>query len=165
MLAYFFKSSFQFLICAIALFCFSNDAYAQEVKSRNIVGIWHGFYKCAQGTTGLTLKINDQKDDNFSGFFNFYTFTKNDPYLKNPWVNDSCFSIKGKINSRNKILINPNSWITRPDGFEMVGLQGEIKLVDGSEEFEGNITRGAGCSTFWVLKSNLNFAVPKTCLK
>lgn len=113
---------------------------AAQAASR-IDGTWKGGYDCAQGTTQLTLTLKDSGNGDLTGDFQFRV---GEVY--------GSYRLKGVITSNGELKLNPTTWITRPEGYEMVGLAG--RAYDRSSEGKpdalyGDVTE-AGCGKFAV---------------
>ena len=104
-----------------------------------LVGTWRGSYVCLQGKTGLTLTIDSQSDENFSGYFHFY------PPKSNPVAREGCFSVNGRVDGSGRVTIDAESWITRPPGYVTVNLDG--KLTGAGRSMRGDVRGPDGMET------------------
>ena len=50
---------------------FWASRYPQS-QPKSMIGEWQGSYLCTQGTTALTLSIDKETGEAFSGYFHFY---------------------------------------------------------------------------------------------
>jgi hypothetical protein len=82
--------SFKYLLPLFtsALFISPLSCVSQD-RVPSLIGNWGGSYACAQGSTGLTLIIDNQMDTQISGYFYFY------PPQNNPQAKEGCYKIKG----------------------------------------------------------------------
>jgi hypothetical protein len=147
-------------ICLITLSC---SAHSQESKT-SLIGNWDGSYNCAQGITGLTLIIDSQAttsqiDNKITGFFHFY------PLKDNPEVKEGCYRIQGQLNALNQVKIEAEKWISRPAGYVMVDLEGNV--MSSNKAMNGNIIAppilGPTCTNFSISKKNTAPSIPQTC--
>jgi hypothetical protein len=118
-------------------------AHADD-KSPPLIGAWVGTYTCPQGLTGLTLSINVQAGDTFSGYFHFY------PPVSNARAREGCYGVAGRIDAERRITIVAGRWITQPDGYVTVDLDGRMDQV--AQAIVGSVIVpspvGAQCTTF-----------------
>ena len=106
-----------------------------------IEGVWKGSYQCAQGETRLTLTIHTDYQGNFMAGFQFW---KGEVY--------GSFRMRGVFTETGELKFNPTIWITRPEGYEMVGLAGQAYNLSGEgkpDVLAGDVT-AAGCGRFSV---------------
>ena len=120
------------------LFATSN-ALAQTASVPLVGGTWRGSYVCLQGKTGLTLTIDSQSNDKFSGYFHFY------PPTSNPVAREGCFSVNGRVDGSGRVTIDAESWITRPQGYVTVNLDG--KLTGAGRSMRGDVRGPDGLET------------------
>ncbi|MGE7469529.1 hypothetical protein ACQKLX_08815 [Bosea sp. NPDC003192] len=128
---------------ALALMAMLAPPVRAQDASTALTGNWRGTYVCAQGKTGLTLTIDRQDGDTFSGVFQFY------PVRENITVPEGCFTVSGRIGSRGAVDIIGNSWIKQPAGYITVDLHGRVGR--GGSSMSGTVaTPGHGklCSRF-----------------
>lgn len=134
------------LVAGIA--CLAIGACTQRMSayanSDQIVAEYTGYYVCAQGITGLVLQIlrvNDEASP--SVVFKF------GPTASNPAVPSGAFLLRGTVGlNGGELSLRPVSWLSRPFGYVMVGLQGASN--DGGDTFEGSVLSGVGCTDFSV---------------
>ena len=142
---------------ALILMAMPAPIRAQEASSA-LIGNWQGTYVCAQGKTGLTLTINRQDGDRFSGVFQFY------PLRENITVPEGCFTVSGRIGSGGALDITGSKWIKRPNGYITVDLHGRVG--QGGADMSGTVeTPGYGrlCSRFELMRSTTKPSVDDTC--
>lgn len=96
-------------ILAAALTLVALPAAAAE----RIDGTWEGNYECAQGKTRLTLVLDGDANGDVTGEFRFWSDS-----------GSGSFRLTGTITSDGDLKLNPTTWISRPDGWETVGLTG-----------------------------------------
>ncbi len=127
-------------ILSVAAFLASPFASALAQSGEPLmVGAWQGSYVCLQGRTGLTLTIDRQTNETFSGYFHFY------PLRRNPAAKEGCYSVEGRRTADNRVVITTGSWITRPPGYVMVGLDGLV--TRSGKSMAGNVTSPAFVET------------------
>jgi hypothetical protein len=130
-------------VLAIGLPVLTAAALAQE-KANRLLGSWTGTYTCPQGLTGLTLSLNAQDGDTVTGYFHFY------PPMSNQRPREGCFSVRGRIDKEQRIRIEAVRWITQPEGYVTVDLEGA--LDDRGAVFTGTVVPSAvdsaACTTF-----------------
>ena len=112
------KNVLHLLLVSAAAQHIGSAVAAQDAPS--LLGTWRGSYLCLQGKTGLTLTIDKQAGSALSGYFHFY------PPLWNPLAKEGCFSVRGEVDGANHVKLDPVRWITRPDGYVTVGLDGNF---------------------------------------
>jgi hypothetical protein len=107
-----------------------------------IRGAWEGRYTCAQGITGLDLRISRRRvGDSLRATFSFY------PLSSNPSVPVGIYTMRGTYYSASRIVLRGLRWVIHPAGYVMVGLSG--RLSQG--KFQGTV-HGPLCTTFSVSK-------------
>ncbi len=143
------------LFLFFAFVIFAQPALAQEPPSQ-MIGNWRGSYICLQGKTGLTLAIDKHQDNQFSGYFHFY------PRTENTKAKEGCFAVNGHIDANKHIIVEAANWITRPDGYITVDLEGDLA---SSKSFSGNVNANvlAHCKTFTLQKQNSKATIPNIC--
>lgn len=107
-----------------------------------VTGTWEGTYSCGQGPTKLILTIDPGTRTPLKATFDFSA------PATNPDVPSGSFTLTGTVRN-DTLTLDPDKWITRPPGWEMVGLTGKI---GPSGTIEGNITNAA-CTTFELRQS------------
>ncbi|HYE45349.1 MAG TPA: hypothetical protein VEA44_06200 [Caulobacter sp.] len=108
-----------------------------------IEGVWKGNYECAQGPTEVTLTLKAHPDGVLWASFQFY---QDDIY--------GSFRMKGAFTEAGELTLEPHLWITRPEGWDMVGLagQGFNRRDEGlPDTLEGEVV-AEGCSGFVVTR-------------
>ena len=115
---------------------------AESARATAIGGDWEGRYTCAQGLTGLDLRIKGPgRGGSLSATFSFY------PLASNPAVPVGIYVMHGTYHSASKIVLRTGHWLLHPPGYVMVGLSG--KLTAGT--FRGAV-RGPSCTSFSLRK-------------
>jgi hypothetical protein len=115
---------------------------AESARSSAIGGVWEGHYTCAQGLTGLDLKISGPGSrGSLSATFSFY------PLPSNPDVPVGIYTMRGTYHSASRIVLSGRRWVLAPPGYVMVGLSG--RLSGGT--FHGTV-HGPSCTTFSLRK-------------
>lgn len=109
------------LLLFVAAFSGLSWARGVENAERTVdpTGDWQGHYNCAQGLTGLSLRIRPADGVGGTGVtatFDFY------PLPENPTAAGQ-FTMRGiwDINTQ-RLSLAPEAWINQPDGWDMVGL-------------------------------------------
>ncbi|MBU2959198.1 hypothetical protein Q4511_14130 [Paracoccus sp. 1_MG-2023] len=113
--------------------------------SDRLPGVWKGEYLCGQGSTGLTVTINDIATlDGISGVFHFYGIERN----AND-VPDGKYEIAISYDDAENILVaRPRAWIEKPSGYQMVGFTTRLS----ADEMEGSVNYG-GCGSLRLVRS------------
>ena len=94
---------------------------AAPAAAQEIAGSWRGTYTCGQGNTALTLTIAALDKERVSALFHF------EAAPDNPGVPSGCFEMSGRFDARTgRLALAPGFWIARPQGYEMVGLEGQL---------------------------------------
>ena len=70
--------------------------------------------------------------------------------------------MNGHIDANKHITVEAANWITRPDGYITVDLEGDLA---GSKSFSGNVNANllAHCKTFDLQKQNSKAIIPNIC--
>ncbi|MDQ0464213.1 hypothetical protein QO010_001994 [Caulobacter ginsengisoli] len=132
-----------------ALFILATPGLAQADNASGLSGEWVGSYVCNQGKTSLNLLLAGEEDGTVAGVFTFGKARDGDQK-----VPDGSYRFTGTV--RNGLLrLQGETWITRPDRYEMVGLLGfvgfgDFEAIDG---FSGQVL-GEGCKTFTVKRTD-----------
>lgn len=88
-----------------------------------LTGRWQGSYICSQGVTGLTVKLQGNKNGDIVGVFEFY------PLPQNPRIQAGTYTVSGKYLSNNQLLLSPVNWVNRPSNYIMVSLNGHASTT------------------------------------
>ena len=146
------------LLIAMALSLGEQTLGAQE-EAPSVIGTWRGSYVCLQGKTSLTLTIDRQSGTSVSGYFHFY------PPLLNPFAKEGCFSVRGEVDGTRHIRLDAARWITRPEGYVMVGLDGVV--ADAGVSLSGTVIAPPpienGCAGFEVERVRSEAEIPALC--
>jgi len=113
---------------------------ADQSPAAVIGGVWEGRYTCAQGLTGLDLKVS-RKGSALRATFSFY------PLTSNPTVPVGIYTMTGAYHSASKIVLHGHKWVLHPSGYVQVGLTGKIT----GKIFHGTVL-GPACTTFSLAK-------------
>ncbi|OHV19633.1 hypothetical protein BBK14_09000 [Parafrankia soli] len=105
-------------------------------------GAWRGSYACAQGTTGLSLRIAGTGPAALTATFDFY------PLPENPTVPRGSFTMTGSVQG-GQIRLDGHEWVSRPAGYEMVNLTGTPR-AGTPDRVEGSVRGVGGCTGFSV---------------
>ena len=104
---------------------------------RTAAGVWVGQYVCGQGTTALTLSIAAARP---RALFHFY------PAPSNNTVPEGCFEMESSYDAdTGRIALTAGAWISRPDGYVTVDLEGQVSADGGT--MTGKVI-GPYCKTF-----------------
>ena len=118
---------------ALCVFVFTAPAVAEPSN-------WVGAYKCGQGVTAVSLRVEPEKGEKVGGFLVFY------PSPPNP--NVGTLSADGR-----DINLVGAEWIEHPDRYEMVNLEGRIdatrEIMTGRVIHPGDPSQ---CSWFALVK-------------
>lgn len=124
-----------FAAALIAALWTSSHAAAQS--STGYDGSWRGQYVCAQGRTGVTLRLRSGGPA-VVGVFAFY------PIEGNPDVPNGCFEVYGEPQG-DALRLYGRRWIQQPDFYQMIVLEGG--LTPDRQGFRGRVD-GPGCTLF-----------------
>jgi hypothetical protein len=105
---------------AIAAMLWAFPAWPKS-KLKSMIGEWRGSYVCAQGITALTLSIDKETGETFSGYFHFYP-----PPPRNPKANEGCYSVEGHRSANGRVVVTAVRWIFQPPNYVTVDLEGEL---------------------------------------
>ena len=111
-----------------------------------LTGHWIGGYVCAQGKMALTLDLVGAPDGTITGAFAFAPTQGSGPQAAT-----GSYRLKGKVGESGLLSLDGDSWISQPDGYEMVGMLGflgfeDLGAIDG---FSGEI-KSTACGTYEV---------------
>lgn len=87
------------------------------LASEKQISVWSGSYRCAQGVTGVVIKLYLDTDNSGTARFKFGGGRKPRGEFE--------ASVKVDITSR-KLTLNPRRWIKQPAGYHMIGLSGRF---------------------------------------
>jgi hypothetical protein len=85
--------------------------------------VWKGRYECAQGVTALQLTLDVESNGRARAIFEF------GPLEDNPTLPTGSFRLTGTALPADDAItlsLQPEEWIDRPPGYEMVGIQAGI---------------------------------------
>lgn len=123
----------------------ANKSALAEAEPGAAHSVWRGLYQCAQGETAVQLTL-DIVGDQVSAIFDF------GPFPGNKGVPPGSYRLRGTARERGEtfeIELEPDKWISQPEGYMMVGL---IAESDASRrELRGKITNDA-CTWFHVTR-------------
>jgi hypothetical protein len=147
---------------AMGLALASPCAAQTQATSSPLTGDWYGVYVCAQGRTGLTLTIDRQTGDRFTGYFHFY------PPRDNPAAKAGCFSVEGDVDAQGRVNVRAGQWITRPQGYVTVSLDGLVSgaKMSGAVTVEppyGDPPWSASCATFRLSRLSARPSINALC--
>lgn len=120
---------------------------------RTAAGVWVGQYVCGQGTTALTLSIAAARP---RALFHFY------PAPSNNTVPEGCFEMESSYDvDTGRIALTAGAWISRPDGYVTVDLEGQVSADGGT--MTGKVI-GPYCQTFALRRVAVSSPrAPGTC--
>lgn len=150
----------RFVFCAAAAALVGAGAVAQEGQSDAGVaalrGDWAGEYVCGQGLTRMTLRILSA-GEKLRAYYAFYA------HEDNPSVPSGCYEISGDYNkTTGAVRFEPVVWITRPDGYFFVDLEGVYSPSD--DKISGAVI-GISCTTFELQRVRYDEVVDQLCLE
>jgi hypothetical protein len=133
-------------LIVLAVLVLLAPAAAFAADATGLTGHWVGGYECAQGKMGLVLDLVGQPDGTVTGTFAFAP-TKG----SGPMAATGSYALKGSVSNSGLFSLNPDSWITRPAGYEMVGMLGFLGFdgLDRVGGFSGEM-KSAGCGKYRV---------------
>jgi hypothetical protein len=103
-----------------------------------VAGTWLGRYTCGQGTTGLTLYVDELPESRITALFHFYADASN------PDVPEGCFEMHGTFDRGTRhIDLRAGRWLLQPYGYITVDLSG---IMSGGT-ISGSVI-GPACTTF-----------------
>jgi serine/threonine protein kinase len=106
----------------------------------SLTGTWTGSYFCPQGQTGLRLVLKATSSGSLTATFTFY------PTSTNVSVPSGSFALTGSYSAKG-FQLTPDHWISKPQNYSMVGLDGAAS--SGDTALSGTIV-SPGCTTFSV---------------
>ncbi len=99
----------------------------QEFRSQSangLTGDWRGVYICAQGLTGLNLRLVGSADGTVEGVFTFY------PVPSNPGAATGRFVVRGTYMENRALVLGGGAWIERPEGYTTITLHGQASVSE-----------------------------------
>lgn len=128
-----------------------NDYPDNTIDKSNITGEWKGTYTCRQGLTGLTLTVSESTEDEVKAIFSFY------PIDSNPNIPSGSFNMKSEYTENSTLNLKEVSWINKPSGYVMVGLNGSFN--SSFNTYSGSVeSTTANCTTFSLTKVSASTA-------
>jgi len=125
------------LLLALALPARAQVPGAPGAPESRFAGDWSGTYVCAQGSTGMSLRLRPQADGRLSGVFHFY------PLASNPQAAEGCYEVSGEPDGDSMTVV-AGAWLLRPPNYVTVDLDAEI---DEDGTLFGQVD-GPGCTLF-----------------
>jgi hypothetical protein len=119
----------------------SSPSGTDSVDLASLQGTWRGKYSCAQGETGMELKVGAPEGETVPAVFRFF------PLPDGPQVPSGSFSMKG-ANTETGLVFKQQAWIDKPKNFHMVDLG--VAAVQG-DTMTGRVA-AAGCGDFAVTR-------------
>jgi gag-polyprotein putative aspartyl protease len=111
---------------------------------------WTGSYNCAQGLTGLHLRISPTAAGSVEAMFQFGAGHGSQD------IPSGSFLLKGALRNDGFLELDPVQWVSRPPGYVMVGLAG---FVSG-RSYRGHIIGGVECGQISLEMSEVPVALP-----
>jgi hypothetical protein len=130
-----------------------TPAAAQDAPMSRWAGDWVGTYRCAQGETGLTLRLRESGDGTLQGLFHFW------PLAENPDAAEGCFAMRGTPTAGSGLRLAAGRWLLRPEDYVTVDLKGTL---DAEGRLRG-VVGGPGCSIFSLQRGTPPPALPAAC--
>ncbi|WP_018501666.1 hypothetical protein [Parafrankia discariae] len=118
------------------------SASGPAVDGVAVDGTWRGSHTCAQGATGLSLRIAGTDPAALTAVFDFY------PLPGNPAVPRGSFTMTGSVQG-GRISLTGHEWVSRPAGYEMVNLTGAPR-AGTPDRVDGGVDGVGGCTGFSV---------------
>ena len=123
------------LLLALALAGGSGRARADSARRIPAISVWTGSYVCPQGVTALRLSVTTRAGGAAVATFEF------GPHSNNAKVPRGEFLMTGTVRmlprGQLQMKLVPDRWITRPEGWWMVGLSATSDLEQ--QTLEGRI--------------------------
>ena len=83
-------------------------------------GVWEGSYECAQGITGLTLRLRGYPDGRLEGVFEFSAVEEN------PEVPSGSYRVHGRVSPGWVVTLEAGEWLVHPEDYVTVPLVGRV---------------------------------------
>jgi hypothetical protein len=128
-------------------------AVAQDAPMSRWAGDWVGTYNCAQGDTGLTLRLRASTDGTLDGLFHFW------PLPQNPAAAEGCFEMRGTPTAATGLGLAAGRWLLQPEGYVTVDLKGTLDLEGRLQGIVG----GPGCTVFTLRRGPPPPPLPAAC--
>lgn len=127
-------------------------ALPPAAAGERFAGFWAGSYVCAQGSTGLSLRLRAQGDGSVVGLFHFY------PQASNPQAAEGCYEVAGTPDGQG-LELSAGRWLLRPENYVTVDLLGEL---DEDGTYFGHV-EGPGCGLFALRRVARPVPPPAAC--
>ena len=128
------------LLAPLLLGAMPGPAAAQS----GFAGDWGGSYVCAQGSTGLNLRLRPSAEGGVEGVFHFF------PLASNPRAAEGCYEVSAPRPAKGEpVTIAAGRWLLRPDNYVTVDLVAEL---DEDGTLYGHV-EGPGCGLFAARRS------------
>lgn len=135
---------------ALLLAALPLPAVAQGALSGN----WAGTYVCAQGSTGLNLRLRPAAEGGVEGVLHFH------PLASNPRAAEGCYEVAAPRPAKGEaVTIAAGRWLLRPDGYVTVDLVAEL---DEDDTLYGHV-EGPGCTLFSARRVATPRPLPAAC--
>jgi len=132
-------------LLALSLVLLFPGAGPVGAQDAGIAGVWRGTYTCAQGVTGLVLRITGSGEA-VTARFEFF------PDPSNPGVASGAYTMTGRYDTKSRALaLRQERWVDQPQGYIMVDLDG-ILSADG-RTLAGRVGHES-CSGFTVSRAD-----------
>ena len=124
------------------------------VAQAGLAGDWAGTYVCAQGSTGLNLRLSPVAEGGVAGVFHFH------PLASNPRAAEGCYEVSAPRPAKGEaVTIAAGRWLMRPDHYVTVDLVAEL---DEDGTLYGHV-EGPGCGLFAARRASLPRPLPAAC--
>lgn len=130
-------------------------AAAQKPAEARWAGEWTGSYLCAQGETGLTLRLRPRGDGTLDGLFHFW------PLPWNRSAAEGCFEMQARpvAGEPPGLSLIARRWLLRPSGYVTVDLDGALT----EEGTLRGLVGGPGCTGFELARAASPRPLPAAC--
>ena len=100
-----------------------NAIVLQQPDATRLTGDWEGTYTCDQGLTGVTLSMTGTATGQVTGVLDFHSVPEN------PQLPNGRYTMQGSFTVQGDLVLTPQAWVTQPNGFRMVGLNGNVDIL------------------------------------
>ncbi len=139
------------LLLALAPPARAEDPGASGARDSRFAGDWTGTYVCAQGSTGMNLRLRPQGDGRLSGVFHFH------PLASNPQAAEGCYEVSASPDG-DTATIQAGRWLLHPPSYVTVDLDAEL---DEDGTLFGQVI-GPGCTLFAARRASPR-SLPAAC--
>jgi hypothetical protein len=108
-----------------------NAIVMKQPDATRLTGDWEGTYICDQGLMGATLSMTGTPNGQVTAVLDFHAVPEN------PQIPNGRYTMRGAFTVEGDLRLAPETWVIQPRGFRMVGLNGQVDILNIA--FKGNV--------------------------